>query len=96
MLRLNLMDQLPTSYLNICALYSALGMHKEAVKHGILALQASPPLHHSSPVSVRYAHHIASTPVICVPHAHHIYSTCVPHVHHNVRTRWWDGAPRDA
>ena len=39
MLHLNMLDQLPTCYLNVCALYSTLGLHSEALKHAFLALQ---------------------------------------------------------
>eukprot|EP00668_Euglena_longa_P015570 GGOE01019669.1.p1 GENE.GGOE01019669.1~~GGOE01019669.1.p1 ORF type:complete len:416 (+),score=146.23 GGOE01019669.1:78-1325(+) len=39
MLHLNMLDQLPTCYLNVCALYSTLGLHAEALKHAFLALQ---------------------------------------------------------
>eukprot|EP01012_Entosiphon_sulcatum_P004949 TRINITY_DN12086_c0_g1_i1.p1 TRINITY_DN12086_c0_g1~~TRINITY_DN12086_c0_g1_i1.p1 ORF type:complete len:395 (+),score=67.20 TRINITY_DN12086_c0_g1_i1:968-2152(+) len=39
LLHLQLLDQLPTCYLNICALYSALGLHAEALQHAYLALQ---------------------------------------------------------
>lgn len=34
-----MLDQLPTCYLNVCALYSTLGLHAEALKHAFLALQ---------------------------------------------------------
>eukprot|EP00667_Euglena_gracilis_P016626 EG_transcript_17417 len=39
MQRLELFDELPTSYLNVCALYSSLGLHAEALQHALLALQ---------------------------------------------------------
>eukprot|EP01006_Ploeotia_vitrea_P006036 TRINITY_DN12116_c0_g1_i1.p1 TRINITY_DN12116_c0_g1~~TRINITY_DN12116_c0_g1_i1.p1 ORF type:complete len:872 (-),score=138.22 TRINITY_DN12116_c0_g1_i1:571-2853(-) len=39
LLHLHLLDQLPTSYLNICALYSSLGLHSEALRHAYMALQ---------------------------------------------------------
>lgn len=39
MLQLNMLSQLPTCYLNVCALYSTLGLHAEALKHASLALQ---------------------------------------------------------
>jgi len=39
MLSLNSLDHLPTCYLNACALYSSIGLHAEALRHALLALQ---------------------------------------------------------
>eukprot|EP00998_Keelungia_sp_KM082_P002275 NODE_1276_length_1400_cov_60.940299_g1265_i0.p1 GENE.NODE_1276_length_1400_cov_60.940299_g1265_i0~~NODE_1276_length_1400_cov_60.940299_g1265_i0.p1 ORF type:complete len:425 (-),score=86.76 NODE_1276_length_1400_cov_60.940299_g1265_i0:34-1308(-) len=39
MLKMNMLDDLPSCYLNLCALYSALGLHAEALKHAFLSLQ---------------------------------------------------------
>jgi len=39
MMSANSLDHLPTCYLNACALYSSIGLHAEALRHALLALQ---------------------------------------------------------